>query len=182
MYDEDTGAEPKIVSASVADPFILLLRDDSSLFVAQCDDKNDLEEIEREDDTLLATKWLSGCLYTDSTGFFAAIGFEKPRKATKKVFMFLLSAGGALHVSRVQDATISEANERRSMHFLTCQGLSTLQRVSVLCRPFFQPTMLPGDRQLVRISQKFLLLISATQSPNFLTSLHVHSPGRMCQC
>jgi cleavage and polyadenylation specificity factor subunit 1 len=99
MYDDDTGAEPKIVSASFADPFLLLLRDDSSIFVAQCDDNNELEEIEREDDALLATKWLTGCLYADATGVFANVSSDRGQKAGENVMMFLLSAGGALHVS-----------------------------------------------------------------------------------
>jgi cleavage and polyadenylation specificity factor subunit 1 len=99
MYDDDTGAEPKIVSASFADPYLLLFRDDSSIFVAQCDDNNELEEIEREDDALLATKWLTGCLYDDTTGAFAPVQSDKGYKAKESVMMFLLSAGGALHVS-----------------------------------------------------------------------------------
>jgi cleavage and polyadenylation specificity factor subunit 1 len=99
MYDEDTGAEPKIVSASFADPFLLLIRDDASIYVAQCDDNNDLEEIEREDDSLLATKWLAGCVYADSTNTFAEIQSDKGRKDGENVMMFLLSAGGALYVS-----------------------------------------------------------------------------------
>jgi cleavage and polyadenylation specificity factor subunit 1 len=99
MYDDDTGAEPKIVSASFADPYLLLFRDDSSIFVAQCDDNNELEEIEREDDALLATKWLTGCLYDDTTGAFAPVQSDKGYKARESVMMFLLSAGGALHVS-----------------------------------------------------------------------------------
>jgi hypothetical protein len=101
MYDDDTGAEPKIVSASFADPYLLLFRDDSSIFVAQCDDNNELEEIEREDDALLATKWLTGCLYDDTTGAFAPVQSDKGYKARESVMMFLLSAGGALHVSSV---------------------------------------------------------------------------------
>jgi cleavage and polyadenylation specificity factor subunit 1 len=99
MYDDDTGAEPRIVSASFADPYLLLFRDDSSIFVAQCDDNNELEEIEREDDALLATKWLTGCLYDDPTGAFAPVQSDKGYKAKESVMMFLLSAGGALHVS-----------------------------------------------------------------------------------
>jgi cleavage and polyadenylation specificity factor subunit 1 len=99
MYDDDTGAEPKIISASFADPFILLLRDDSSIFVAQCDDNNELEEIERADDALLATKWLAGCLYNDSTGVFRDFESDNGHKIGENVMMFLLSAGGALHVS-----------------------------------------------------------------------------------
>ena len=98
MYDDDTGAEPRIISASFADPFLLLLRDDASLFVAQCDDNNELEEIEREDDLLLATKWVTGCLYTDTTGVFASVQSDKGQKPADSVLMFLLSAGGALHV------------------------------------------------------------------------------------
>jgi len=99
MYDDDTGAEPKIISASFADPFLLLLRDDASIFVAQCDDNNELEEIEREDDALLTTQWLAGCLYSDSTGVFASNQSDKGQSIGVSVMMFLLSAGGALHVS-----------------------------------------------------------------------------------
>lgn len=99
MYDDDTGAEPRIISASFADPFLLLIRDDASIFVVQCDDNNELEEIEREDDALLATKWLTGCLYSDDTGAFSSTGNDKGQKAGENVMMFLLSAGGALHVS-----------------------------------------------------------------------------------
>ncbi|RDW87599.1 hypothetical protein BP5796_03293 [Coleophoma crateriformis] len=95
MYDDDTGAEPKITSASFADPFLLLLRDDASIFVAQCDDNNELEEIEREDDALLTTKWLTGCLYDDIGAVFASGPSDR---ASQKVMMFLLSAGGALHI------------------------------------------------------------------------------------
>jgi cleavage and polyadenylation specificity factor subunit 1 len=99
MFDDDTGAEPKIISASFADPFVLLLRDDSSIYVAQCDDDNELEEIEREDEALLTTKWLVGCLYNDTIGVFS--GNSPEHTQTKSgVFMFLLSATGALHVSQ----------------------------------------------------------------------------------
>ena len=98
MFDDDTGAEPKIISASFAEPFLLLLRDDASIFIAQCDDNNELEEIEREDDTLLTTKWLTGCLYTDFSGLFASVRSDKGQKTGENVLMFLLSAGGALHV------------------------------------------------------------------------------------
>jgi cleavage and polyadenylation specificity factor subunit 1 len=99
MFDDDTGAEPKIVSASFADPFLLLVRDDASIFVAQCDDSNELEEIEREDDSLLTTKWLTGCLYTDTTNTFASVQSDKDNKDGEDAMMFLLSSGGALHVS-----------------------------------------------------------------------------------
>ncbi|KAG4415318.1 hypothetical protein IFR04_011522 [Cadophora malorum] len=103
MYDEDTGAEPQIVSASFADPFLLLFRDDASIFVAQCDDNNELEEIEREDDALLTTKWLTGCLYTDTMGVFAPFQSDKGQSSGENVMMFLLSSTGALHIYALPD-------------------------------------------------------------------------------
>lgn len=99
MYDDDTGAEPKIISASFADPFVLLIRDDASIFVAQCGEDNDLEELEKVDDAILATKWLAGSLYWDYMGVFASVQSDKGIKAGENVMMFLLSAEGALHVS-----------------------------------------------------------------------------------
>jgi cleavage and polyadenylation specificity factor subunit 1 len=99
MFDEETGAEPKIVSASIADPFLLLIRDDASIFVARCDDNNDLEEIERDDDVLLTKKWLSGCLYKDSAGTFGNPRAEKGLKDIGANYMFLLTPEGALYVS-----------------------------------------------------------------------------------
>jgi cleavage and polyadenylation specificity factor subunit 1 len=96
MYDDDTGAEPNIISASFADPFLLLLRDDASIFVAQCDDNNELEEVEKEDQSFASTKWVTGCLYSDTMGVFASNNEQK--KSNQTCLMFLLSASGALHV------------------------------------------------------------------------------------
>lgn len=101
MFDDETGAEPKIVAASIVDPYILLIRDDASIFVASCDNDNDLEEIEREDDSLLANKWLSGCLYNDSTGMFAEAASSNGTGSKKSVIMSLLNSEGALFVSEI---------------------------------------------------------------------------------
>lgn len=96
MFDEESGAEPKIVSASIIDPYLLLLRDDASIFLASCDDRYEIEEIEREDDALLSNEWLGGCLYKDTTGIF-----HKPRNADDAVVMFLMSTTGTLLVSNL---------------------------------------------------------------------------------
>lgn len=98
MLDEETGAEPRAVSASIVDPYLLLIRDDSSIFVAQIDSNNELEEVEKVDNNLLSTKWLAGCLYKDTKGTFQPTVGDKGAE-TEKVMMFLLSAAGALHVS-----------------------------------------------------------------------------------
>lgn len=154
MYDDDTGAEPKIISASFADPFLLLLRDDSSIYLAQCDDDNDLEELEREDDSLLATKWLTGCLYTDSTGAFSFEQSEKGQKVGENIFMFLLSATGALHVSLRTPYLRADANLARFMPCQIFQKQCTLQKVSASylqsCLRTMQQEGLPRGKYLQR--------------------------------
>jgi len=99
MLDEETGAEPKIVKASLADPFLLLIRDDASIFVARCGEDNDLEEIERDDDILLTTKWLTGCLYKDTTSAFKSIQRNSLSNNPLPIYMFLLNTKGTLYVS-----------------------------------------------------------------------------------
>lgn len=104
MLDEETGFDPRVISASIADPYLLLIRDDSSTYVAQIDKNNELEEIEREDKALATTKWLSGCLYHDDGGLFSEQA-EKDRKPSEAIIMFLLSAAGALYIYRLPDLT-----------------------------------------------------------------------------
>lgn len=90
MLDEETGAEPRVMSASIVDPYLLLIRDDGSVFIAQIDSSNELEEVEK---TGLQSKWVSGCLYNDAAGAFQ-LG-----QPAETIMMFLLNASGALHVS-----------------------------------------------------------------------------------
>lgn len=99
MLDEDTGAEPRVISASIVDPYLLLIRDDSSIMVAQIDSNCELEEMEREDDTILSTKWLAGCLYKDTHDLFGQRTKNEAATGDHHIFMFLLSAAGALYVS-----------------------------------------------------------------------------------
>lgn len=97
MQDEETGAEPRVLSASICDPYLLLIRDDSSAFVAHMNSDSELEEVEKEESPLMSTKWASGCLYTDTTALFGK--GQGGDKSPGNIFMFLLSAAGALHVS-----------------------------------------------------------------------------------
>ncbi|KAJ4114805.1 mRNA cleavage and polyadenylation factor subunit [Fusarium equiseti] len=100
MLDEETGAEPRVTSASIADPYLLLIRDDSSLLLAQIDSNNELEEVEKMDDTLKNTKWHAGCLYADTKGTFQPVS---DKSETENIMMFLLSSTGALHVYALPD-------------------------------------------------------------------------------
>ncbi|KAK4147792.1 CPSF A subunit region-domain-containing protein [Dichotomopilus funicola] len=103
MLDEETGAEPRAIAASIADPFLLIIRDDTSAFIAQIDNNNELEELEKEDQNLVTTKWLTGCLYADTTGAFSEETATKGPKPTHSILMFLLSASGALYIYRLPD-------------------------------------------------------------------------------
>jgi cleavage and polyadenylation specificity factor subunit 1 len=103
MLDEETGAEPRAVSASIADPYLLIIRDDSSVFVAQIDSSNELEEVEKTNQALISTKWLAGCLYNDIKGVFQSSHGDKGTEVGEKTMMFLLSSAGALHVSSFSD-------------------------------------------------------------------------------
>lgn len=98
MLDEETGAEPRVDCASIADPFIFLVRDDASAFIAKIDKNLELEELEKEDTALNSTKWATGCLYEDRSGVFSGAQTDKGAKSDENIVMFLLSKTGALHV------------------------------------------------------------------------------------
>jgi hypothetical protein len=142
MLDEETGAEPRIVSASISDPYLLLVRDDSSIFVARIDANNELEEIERDDGGLLSNKWLTGCLYCDTRGVFAQVRNDKGTKMHESIFMFLVNAAGALHVSLVTWSQGFAAKFIRYMRFPTSQILFMLPSDCLISRPFLKLKML----------------------------------------
>lgn len=91
MIDEVTDAELTIVHTSFADPYLLVVRDDSSVVVLRADDTGDLDEVERGD-ALLATKWLSGSIHKSSGN-------------NAKHLAYLLSSTGGLHVRNQSPST-----------------------------------------------------------------------------
>lgn len=105
MEDEETGAEPRVLGASICDPYLLLIRDDSSALIAEMSSDDELEEIEKTDGKLKSTKWVSGCLYADTTGRF---GNAPEEKGQKRIFMFLLSAAGSFQVIVIHAAIREE--------------------------------------------------------------------------
>lgn len=99
MTDDTTGAEPKVYSAAFADPYVLLIRDDSSVMVLKADESGDLEELERGD-CVLENQWISGSLYEDSNDTLRLETEDDDEDEAGNVLMFLLSNGGGLQVSR----------------------------------------------------------------------------------
>lgn len=98
MTDDITGTESKVISASFADPYVILIRDDFSILVLKADEKGDLDEVE-QGDLVLGPKWLSGSLFEDSNDIFRLETDDDSEDEAGNVLAFLLSKGGGLHVS-----------------------------------------------------------------------------------
>ena len=83
MEDDETEDELQIIAASFADPYLLILREDSSgkIFKASAAEVEDMEW-----EALSSKKWLSGSLFRSSN--------------LSDVFAFLLSPEGNLQVSK----------------------------------------------------------------------------------
>lgn len=84
MIDEDTDAELTIISAAFQDPYLLLVRDDSSIAIFEVTKTGDLEELECGE-SIRTSSWISGCLY-------------KPAES-ESVLLNILNADGGLRVS-----------------------------------------------------------------------------------
>ena len=82
MEDEESGDELRIINASFADPYLLILREDSSVKILKASGDGELEDVEATG--LSSTKWLSASLFKSAT--------------FTEVFAFLLTPEGGLHV------------------------------------------------------------------------------------
>lgn len=98
LVDESTEAEVKVTRASFADPYILLIRDDSSVMILAADESGDLDEVE-QGEALLEHRWLSGSLYDDANDAFGLESDDEEDTELGNVLLFLLSRAGGLHVS-----------------------------------------------------------------------------------
>lgn len=97
MTDDVTGAEPKVFSATFADPYVLLVRDDMRIVVLKADESGDLDEIEQETASR-ERKWLSGSLYEDSNDVLRLESDDDNEDEAGNVLMFLLNIQGGLEV------------------------------------------------------------------------------------
>lgn len=109
MEDEESGAELRIINASFADPYLLVLRDDSSVKIFKASGSGEVEDVEASG--LSSTKWLSASLFKSST-------FEE-------TFAFLLSPEGGLHVGHLRWLCQINAHNLRCLHCQTWRDLTT---------------------------------------------------------
>ncbi|KAJ5915359.1 hypothetical protein N7466_011292 [Penicillium verhagenii] len=89
IWDEDTDEERTAVSASFADPYLAILRDDASLLLLQTDASGDLDEVSLSDE-MIKSKWHSGCLYFDKHQSFNALN-SNSSGTEGNVLLFLLN-------------------------------------------------------------------------------------------
>ncbi|KAJ4372482.1 mRNA cleavage and polyadenylation factor subunit [Neocucurbitaria cava] len=82
MEDEEDDTELRVINASFADPYLLVLREDSSVKIFKATGDGELEDVEATG--LSSTRWLSASL-------FKSVTFTE-------VFAFLLTPEGGLHV------------------------------------------------------------------------------------
>ncbi|KAH9873554.1 mRNA cleavage and polyadenylation factor subunit [Plenodomus lingam] len=82
MEDEETGNELRVINASFADPYLLVLREDSSVKILKASGDGELEDLEARG--LSSTKWLSASLFKSAT--------------FTEIFAFLLTPEGGLHI------------------------------------------------------------------------------------
>ncbi|KAH8701144.1 putative cleavage and polyadenylation specificity factor subunit A [Talaromyces proteolyticus] len=95
LWDEDEDDERTAVSASFADPYLLVLRDDSSLLLLQPDESGDLEFLSGNE-TIASQTWLHGCLYTDKNGIFKG-------DSARNTYAVMLSAEYKLYMFQLPD-------------------------------------------------------------------------------
>ncbi|KAM0712189.1 hypothetical protein Q7P37_011283 [Cladosporium fusiforme] len=90
MIDEESEAELKIAHTSFCDPYLLVLRDDSSVQILRVEKNGDVEPLDPSEATFTESKWLGGCLYGG--------------KLTKdQAAVFLLREDGSLHAYLLPD-------------------------------------------------------------------------------
>ena len=86
------------MAASFAEPYVLLLLDDSKTMLLKADDAGELEEVE-QGDTLSSTAWLSISIFDDSNDVFRLAGEEEEADDEgSSVLIFLLNVNGGLQV------------------------------------------------------------------------------------
>ncbi|KAL4802870.1 CPSF A subunit region-domain-containing protein [Aspergillus unguis] len=105
VWDEDEGDERVATSASLADPYLAIIRDDSTLLLLQADDTGDLDEVTIAND-VASQKWLSSCLYTDTTGYFTLLEPETATPPSGSLFLFLLNQDNGLYIYQLPDMNL----------------------------------------------------------------------------
>ena len=85
LTDDDAEESARVIGASFSDPYLVLLKDDSTISLLETTASGELEEIELTG-ALASTQWLSACLY------------QSPAFTGDTTVLFLLTAGGGIRI------------------------------------------------------------------------------------
>ena len=95
ILDEEENQTARAVRASFVEPFIILLKDDSSLTLLKADSKGELEECDLPE-PLNSNAFSSAWLYLDRQDFFQASRFQKAKSSGQNILLLLLTKDGVL--------------------------------------------------------------------------------------
>ena len=126
VSDESEDAESRVAFASIVEPYVLIIKEDSSLMVLRADESGELEETETTE-AISGTKWISGSLFNDFNDFFRLTSDTMEEDDMANVLAFLLTTEGGLQVSSY--ALVGNvSNNLRSSGFQIWKSLSTMPR------------------------------------------------------
>lgn len=102
--DEETDANAKAISASIRDPYVVIVREDHSIMLLKMDKKGELDEEDLGPD-LANKQYTSASLYMDSQGNFSTRKSRQGASVESEAayVLVLLSSTGALSVYRLSD-------------------------------------------------------------------------------
>lgn len=103
LSEDSAESDPKAAKARFMDPYVLIIRDNSSLVLLSADENGDLDEVERGE-ALQENIWSSGSLYDDSNDIFRLESDDDNEDDVEEpgnILLFLLSMAGGLYVSLV---------------------------------------------------------------------------------
>jgi len=97
MSDDEGDTELNVVATSFCDPYLLVLRDDSSIVILKVDRQGDLEPLDLQGTAVGEGRWLSGCLYAAASHESHSHGLGHEPAA------WLLNGEGGLHCFALPD-------------------------------------------------------------------------------
>lgn len=103
-------------SASFIDPYLVIIRDDSSVLLLQADESGDLDEVSLSSE-ISSSRWRSGCLYHDNSQSFSIANSSSKDSSEDEVLLFLLNLEYTLSVGRREkniQSTGSDSHHRSS--------------------------------------------------------------------
>ena len=106
-------------SATFLDPYLVIIRDDSSVLLLQADESGDLDEVLLPNE-VNSSRWRSGCLYRDNSRSFSIANSSSQDPSEDEVLLFLLSLEYKLSVGRREKniQSIGSDLQHRSSNFL----------------------------------------------------------------